>query len=403
MNTPVSAIASRRRASVSDALTTGLSASRGAHISLLGGRFALVNAAGNKTPVNTLSLDVVIVAGNPTQSKIYFEGSYDGTDAPPVCFSDNGTGPSVNAITPQAPTCAVCPHNVNGSKISEFSGKGIKSCSDRKKMAVIVDGDPELNVYEFQIPPASLTPLRKYIEYVSQQMVGDRRMDVADVVTRVGFDVEKPNVLTFAPVAMADDERSLQVIEYIDANHLADGPCGLNDKPADPATVAQMVANRPQQAQLAPPPAGAAQQAPNVTQMPQRAPAAPAPALPAPAAQPAAPRAPARRRAPAPQAAPANGASQFVAQAQPTTPAPIAPMAQASPPDLPEFLKRAPDNSLPGVAAPHAAAPVTQPATAQPQFNQAPAPGATQPRFGIGTPPAAPPGVGHAFALPTRR
>lgn len=387
------ALASRQRRSIMDDAVAGLGVSRGAHISIRGNRFRLINAAGVEYLVPTASLDVVVVDANKMTSKLFFEGEYDpGNDAPPTCFSDNGTGPSSLAMQAQSPTCAVCPWNMMGSDQSKVTGRGIKACSDRKKLAVIVPDDTELNVYELQIPPGSLTNLKGYSKWLSEQVTDGRKLDIADVVTRLEFDPDKMGTLKFAAAAYADDDRTLQIIDYIDANQLADAAVGRTDVAADPAMVAQMIAAGGGAHAALPAPAAAAPQGQQFTLPERAAPAAiPAPVAPLPSPATAAPQATPRRRntrtaapeAAAPAAAPVSNVAPFAAPAAPRAAAPALPAA-AEMPSIPDFLQRSTPGAAPAAAP---AAPAAAPA----------------PRFGVGAPPAPPPAIAAAMGLPTRR
>ncbi len=117
-----------------------------------------------------------------------------------------------------------------------------------------------MNVYELQVPIASLSQLRQYHDWISQQSVPglDRQLDVADVVTRLGWAADKNFQLTFAPVGWTD-ERSQQVIEYVDTNKLMDLPLGRTDVAMDPEKVQALLTNKPVAAPSLPP---AAAQAP---------------------------------------------------------------------------------------------------------------------------------------------
>ena len=85
------------RTNRTDALSgmiAGLGVSRGPHVSLRGGKFRLVNAVGVESPVS-LILDVIIIGAQYNASRIFYSGAYDENNpTPPVCWSDNGTGPS---------------------------------------------------------------------------------------------------------------------------------------------------------------------------------------------------------------------------------------------------------------------------------------------------------------------
>ena len=369
-------LASRQRRSVIDDATASLGASRGAHISIKGGRFRLVSATGVETPIDQHYLDVVVVDANKHPARVYFKGQYvPGTDDPPVCFSDNGTGPSNQAMEPQAATCVVCPNNIRGSDTT-FSGKTTTACDNRKKLAVIIPDDPAVNVYEFQIPPGSLSNLKAYGSWIAQQSSGvqGRSMDIADFVTRVAFDPDRQFVMTFTPVAFADDERTLQLIEYIDANKLSDIAVGRNDVACDPEQVKQMLlGGGTRQALAAPSAAPAPPPVPQGQQftMPQRA----APS------QIEAPPPPKRGRKAAADTPPpsASPAAPFMAPAVSTPPAGQQNGAAGGDPGIPAFLRR--NNDVP------------------------PAPSAP-PRFGVGAAPPPPAEIQSALAqamnLPTR-
>jgi len=395
MNTPLP-----RRRIVDDA-TSGLGSTRGPHLSIRGGRFRLI--AATEVLLDTHYVDIIIVDANRNSARVYFEGDFaDNTDEPPACFSDNGTGPSTQSMSPQSTTCAICPHNVRGSD-QTFTGKATTACSNRKKLAFILPDDQSCTVYEFQIPPASLTGLRTYGDWVGAQMCPHRNApaDFADFVTRVSFDPARQFVLAFQAVSWADDERTLQMLEYIVQNNLSDAAVGRNDVAHDPAFVAQMIAARRQASAgaLGSNPPSPALQSGQQQQLPPRQ-AAPAP-QPLPAGAPAAPRAP---------QAPRRGRGPAKAQAQlpPASPSPAAPFmapAAAQPVAFP---------STPAATAPIAHAPPAQavsstdgiPAFLQRSADNTP-PAPTPPRFGIGTPPAPPAAIGEALAqamnLPTRR
>jgi hypothetical protein len=362
------ALASRRRRSVMEAAVQGLGSSRGAHISIRGGRFRLIDAKGIEKLVDTHYLDMVVIDANDKPARVYFEGAYDpSSDTPPACFSDNGTGPSTQAMTPQAPSCMECPRNVRGTK-QTFTGKPTTACENRKKVAVIIPDDPAVNVYEFQIPPGSLSNFKSYCQWLGSQASGveGRAMDIADVVTRVAFDPDKQFVMTFVASAYADDERTMQLIEYIDANQLSDAAVGRNDVAFDPDRVRAMLAGAPTQAALPPAQTAPAPQAQQFTLPPRTAPAQVA--------------APVQEAAPPPASKP-RGRPKAAQETQ--TPGP---QGNGAAPDIdtsiPAFLRRTPD-------AP-ASANVTAP-----------------PRFGVGQAPPPPAEIADALskamALPTRR
>jgi len=422
-------LASRqRRVSVSEDATQGLGISRGAHCSIRAARFRLIDANGVETLVPNLYLDVVIIRANPKDSKLYFEGSYNPDSGdPPACYSDNGIGPSLNALRPQSPLCSTCPHNQMNSKINPQTGKGSKACSDRKKLAFIIPGNSAVNVYELQVPPDSLKAMKDYAKFLSQQATGgQRKVDIGDMITRLSFDDKASHPrLKFEPVGWADDAYTLQMIDYIYDQQLDVAAVGLNDVPADPEIVKQAIGLRAQYAQLAP--QAAPNPYPQLNAMGAQAPGPQAqpPGLqvgihPGPAFNPGnmpvrkegnsfapmqhqpqvvpnvltqtAPVQEAPKRSGRPKKQPEQLAAPPTTQApQFSPPTPAAPVA-ASPgmPDIPEFLRRPAVNAAPPVS--------PQPVQPQP---------AVSPQYGMAGAPPPPPQVAEALQaamrMPPRR
>lgn len=126
---------------------------------------------------------VVILRANAAISKTYYEGQYvEGTDAKPTCYSNDGIRPAADAEHPQAETCAACPHNVWGSKISP-SGAKIKACADVRRIALLPVEDLDYSPVLLRIPGASLGDLAGYGKALKQ-----RGIPYAAVVTKLSFD-----------------------------------------------------------------------------------------------------------------------------------------------------------------------------------------------------------------------
>lgn len=217
----------RRPSGLTHAVSQGLSSGAPPYISIAGNRFTLIDAAGNEKPVQTLHIDLVIVQANPTVSKVYYDKEYDrnAEAAPPVCFSDNGVGPSRQSSKPQSPTCAACPNNVWGSDVSRLTGKPTKACNDVKKIAVVLSDNPEMP-FLLRVPPASLKHLGAYARTIAAQSAGTRPVELSDVITRVTF--ESQGILNFEAVGWID-ERTMGAIEKIWDEKRADDLVGLND------------------------------------------------------------------------------------------------------------------------------------------------------------------------------
>ena len=197
----------RERRGLAETAATGLGGLMPPHVSILGGRFALVDAGGQRFPLQTMHLDCIIVDINPHVCKTYWgpdpfvPGRED--NAPPLCFSDNGVGPSANSAEPQARTCAECELNAWGSATNEQTGKSRKACSDRRKVAVVVLNDQSGLCHQLQVPPASLKPFLKYSGQLQAMNAPglDRRADMDDVVTRITFVDNKNGELSFQAIA----------------------------------------------------------------------------------------------------------------------------------------------------------------------------------------------------------
>jgi hypothetical protein len=149
---------------------------------------------GNETPLMRddgdgprTSIEVVIVKAAPNIAKIFYEqGFVDGSTAPPDCWSTDGVKPDGGASKKQSTTCAGCPKNAWGSKVTE-AGKPTKACNDSKRLAVVplndlaneLMGGPML----LRVPAASLKDLKTY----GDQLQGYGFPYFA-VATRISFD-----------------------------------------------------------------------------------------------------------------------------------------------------------------------------------------------------------------------
>lgn len=417
---PPPEIANRQRRRLLEDASTGLGIPRPAHVSIRGGQFALVRADGARMQLPTTYFDFVVVDVLRETSRVLFPEYQPQSEEPPICYSDNGVGPSYMALQPQSPICETCRWNERGSA-QTFTGKDTTACTKSKKLAVIIPGDPQLNIYEFRIGPGSLTNLKAYTAWIGTQA---NNLDIADFVTRAKWDPQKQFTMVFEAVGWANqnDPTMLQKLEYIETNKLGDAVVNRIDRPADP----QMVAQRLQLSQSAETKA-MRQELPSLErpqfQLPPQAPPA----------------------APAPQAAwqqtaqwqPAGGPSappQLAAPQAQWTPPAAAPTPPAAAPKQTRTRKprgQTPDPVVAGVQAPaQAAAPQAPPQQFSPPgppnggfqppgfvpqvgpgtrlqepagFNPAP-PAPAQPQFGMGQPAAPPSSLADAMnMLPPRQ
>jgi hypothetical protein len=133
------------------------------------------------------SIEVVVLKSSAAVSKIWYEkGFVEGSNASPDCFSTNGVTPDAASTKKQAPTCATCPKNAWGSRITPL-GKPGKACSDSKRLAVVPFNDIANEVFGgpmlLRVPAASLQDLATYGTRMDQ--IGFPYFAVG---TRISFD-----------------------------------------------------------------------------------------------------------------------------------------------------------------------------------------------------------------------
>ena len=262
------------------------------------------------------SIEIVLLKANPHVSKIFYEGSYvEGSNAAPDCFSHNGITPDPGAQKKQATTCAACPKNAWGSRITP-EGKQAKACSDSRRLAVVPLNDIRNEVYGgpmlLRVPAASLQELAMF----AKKMAG-LGYPYYSIGIRVSFDPASAfPKFQFAPIRALTNEEGKLVLEMQNgpdvARILAEQEFSAPALPS-PAAAAS-VFEQPPAAQLPAPQAAPSAVTPQVTgggfgptSAPQKvAPPAENNVVPLATAAPAA--APAQPAA-TPAAAPAEGAS----------------------------------------------------------------------------------------------
>lgn len=204
-------------------------------ISIQGSRFRLQSPQNEEFVVPQLHLDVIVIDANPNKklSKVFFAKKYDpkAEETGPDCFSDNGIGPSVQSSAPQCATCAACPNNVIGSRISD-AGSPTKACGDYKKIAVLLANDTSGQVFGLRLPYMSLSNWRGYIEALDKNGV-----PASSVITRMTFDtaVSYPK-LTFKPafdkegqMPYINEQQAADVMDVIGTEEV-DVCTGKNDR-----------------------------------------------------------------------------------------------------------------------------------------------------------------------------
>jgi hypothetical protein len=153
------------------------------------------------------SIEVVIVKAASAISKIFYANGYqDGSSAPPDCWSTNGLTPDAAAQNKQNATCAGCPMNAWGSRVTE-AGKQGKACSDSRRIAVIPVNDMANDMFGgpmlLRIPAASLKDLKAYGD-----LLNSYQYPYYACATRISFDPKEayPKFVFSAIRPLTDDE-----------------------------------------------------------------------------------------------------------------------------------------------------------------------------------------------------
>jgi hypothetical protein len=174
-----------------------------------------VNDEGEAMP----SIELVLIRANPHPAKTFYDSAFEeGSNEPPRCFSADGIKPDASVQEPISRTCAACPKNVWGSKLTP-SGAKSRACSDVRRMAVVFaheleEKGKEATLLLLRVPPASLNPLKDYAE----KMLEPRGLQYFMLVTKVGFDanVAHPK-LTFKPKRLLNEEEAEAVVALRDS------------------------------------------------------------------------------------------------------------------------------------------------------------------------------------------
>jgi hypothetical protein len=161
-------------------------------------------------------LPVVIVGISEAISKIWYEkGWSESSKEAPDCFSVDGKVPDPAAARKQNATCATCPKNIFGSRITENGKKG-KACSDTRRIAIVPHGDLENESYGgpmmLRLPAMSLPNLDAYARSIAR-FGAQPYMVVTNL--RFNYDVSHPEVI-FETGGWLSNEDAAQVIDMLD-------------------------------------------------------------------------------------------------------------------------------------------------------------------------------------------
>jgi hypothetical protein len=158
--------------------------------------------------------NAIIVDALPKVSRTFYAGKYDPNAKAtlPDCWSNLGDRPEPAATNKQHSNCVECPKNVAGS--GEM-GKG-RACRFQRRIAVLLEGDPTGEVYQFNVPAKSLFgkgtgnvhPFESYVKY----LLGNSESPDT-VVTNISYDLNADSMeLLFTPLrGISDAEYALVV------------------------------------------------------------------------------------------------------------------------------------------------------------------------------------------------
>jgi hypothetical protein len=224
------------------------------------------------------SIEVVILRASGHVSKIWYENGYtEGSNAAPDCFSTNGVTPDGGSKKRQSNSCATCPMNQWGARITP-QGKQGKACSDSKRLAVVPLGDLKNELYGgpllLRVPAASLRDLAGFDD--KMKALGYPYYSIG---ARISFDSnEAYPKFVFGAIRPLTDAEADVVLEARDSRQvttiLAEG-----SENSAPAPVQQQIASAFEQPPVQP--VAAPVVTPQVTPAPVQA---PKPVAPAPAA-----------------------------------------------------------------------------------------------------------------------
>lgn len=169
----------------------------------------VLNADGD--PIS--SLEVVVLRANPHITKNFYKVGYsDGAAEAPDCYSLDGLRPDEGSKIKQSKTCASCPQNVFGSRIStDGRPSKAKACQDNRRLAVVPINDIANETFGgpmlLRVPAASLAELG-----LMGKNLKARGFPYNAVSVRIGFDMEASYPkLTFKPVRPVTEDEAEKI------------------------------------------------------------------------------------------------------------------------------------------------------------------------------------------------
>jgi len=225
--------------------------SGGKQISIKGGVWRMVVGGEEVAKNEDRAMNFVILATSKGVSRTYYEGKYEeGKDAKPSCWSAEGNVPNAEVPSPQSPTCATCPQNIEGSG----DGKA-RACRYSKRLAVALENDIGGNIYRLSVPAKSYfgkadgdkMPLQAFGKFLSGHglpitgLVTEARFDTSEAVPVMKFRAVRPLTRNEWDIAKAQSttEDAKQAVEFKmvpsrENNAQAALPAAFSEAPAKP-------------------------------------------------------------------------------------------------------------------------------------------------------------------------
>ena len=184
----------------------GGSGASGRRISIRGSRFRMMVDGEQVSVSKSNTMNMVIVNAAPI-ARTYYEGAFDPENpSAPVCWSADTRTPSADVPEDQrqAARCTDCPMNVKGSGQGES-----RACRFSQRLAVMLEGEEDPQVYQLQLPATSLfgeakgsdMGMQAYIKFLSAH-----NTPAVAVMTEMRFDDDATAPkLYFKPVRALDD------------------------------------------------------------------------------------------------------------------------------------------------------------------------------------------------------
>jgi len=167
------------------------------------------------------SVEVVLLKASPSISKIFYKNGYvDGANAAPDCWSADGIKPDSSVQAKCHSTCADCPMNAWGSRVTD-AGKQGKQCADSRRVAVVPSDDMDNDLFGgpmlLRIPAASLKDLKAYGDLLSSY-----QYPYYGAVTKIAFDPSEAfPKLVFSAIRPLNDAEAAKVLKLREDKRVA--------------------------------------------------------------------------------------------------------------------------------------------------------------------------------------